>query len=172
MGQLNFHANFYGVFNLNVGVSHQSIFFSPMILEDNISFINLNFLVNKNATGGTHSIYIGLYSLSQSSLSLANSISGTLSVTAANYFPLTATSSSQNITPGNWWWGYLLSTNSVSNHFIFGANVINPANAFPGNFIGGLMTVTSSQLPSNIATSDLDITGLTEMVVPLFILTA
>lgn len=162
-----------------VSFSNGALSFVPFNIVDSISWINLNFLVRGAGPGGstrTVSISVGLYSLSGSTLSLANSISGTntnnLSGGNLKFISLTATSATQNITPGTWWLGFLASTSGQTNLSLFVQSQINPANAFPGGFIQGRMTVTTNAPPATYATSDLDITGNVAFTYPELILSA
>ena len=121
-------------------------------------------------------VSLGLYSLSGSTLSLANSVSGSLTLpTNANiqrYFALTDISAAQNITPGTWFMGIVM-TSGVSGTCQFaGAATVLPDNAFAGGFNGGGMTETTVALPASYATSDLDTTGANAMEIPLILLTA
>lgn len=171
--QLNFHANYKALIGgNNYVVSNGTLFFFPFVLLSSISLGILNF--KGSASSGTKTLSIGLYSLNGVSLSLANSLSGAFnsSITHNRYFSLTATSATQNITPGNWWWGFLLSTAGASNFSLEAQSSVNAGNAFPGSFIGGIMTASTNALPTNYATSDLDITGSDALTIPTIILSA
>ena len=173
MAQLNFHCNYpvlHGGFEN--AISNATLTFVPISPSDSISWATANIIAGNGGTG-TRSLSIGLYSLTGSTLSLANSISGSKDASfAVGYFSLTAISAAQNITPGNWWLGMMISTAGQSNFTIRGNNQINPANAFAGGFIQGRMTVSTSVLPSSYATSDLDTTGSDAFFTPIIILTA
>lgn len=171
MAQLNFWHNAIGALsNQNRAMSNGTLSFCPMILEDSISIGTLNLYIQQ-AANGTRTFSIGLYSLTGSTLSIINSWSQTYN-SRAYYFTCSNTSANQNITPGTWWLGLLVSTSGTSNAFIYGQTSINPANAFPGGFIGGRMSDSTNALPSSYATSDLDITGNDAMFVPFILLTA
>ena len=175
MSQLNFEQNFNflpgGQF---IRVSNGTISYIPFLVNDSISFLTMNIPVSNSSANMTHTFSIGLYSLTGSTLSLANSISGSLSRSnsARSYFSLVATSAVQNITPGNWWFGILISTGGNSVLDLIGQSTINPNNAFPVGFIGGRMTDSTAALPGSIATSALDITGNDAMNVPCIILSS
>mgnify|MGYP001565128131 CR=1 FL=1 len=178
MPQLNFEQNFNAIGNLGRAVSVGTLSFIPFSVRDSISFVTMNIGISYSGTntsqGQTYSI--GLYSLNASSLSLANSISGSTTATSGNilqYISMTATSATQNVTPGNWWFGILVSTtNGTSRLSLLGGGTVSPANAFPGSFIGGRMTDSTNALPSSIATSALDITGSDAMNIPMILLSA
>ena len=177
MAQLNFHINFAGEVNQRWQASNGTLSFFPFSPSDSISFGTLNIAISKSTSAATFTFSIGLYSLTGSSLSLANSISETFSNTnnGQQWVSLTAVSATQNITPGSWWLGLLISTGGDSRIYINGQSLINaigPENAFPGGFIGGRMTESTNALPSSYATSGLDITGGDATNVPIIILTA
>lgn len=126
----------------------------------------------KEGTNSTlkHTFSIGLYSLNGSTLSLANSASGTRTQNSFGYFTITATSATQNITPGTWWFGFLLSTTGSSGNSIYGQTGLPVGNAFPGGFMGGRMTESTGALPTAYSTSNLDTTGADSNQVPMIIL--
>lgn len=105
----------------------------------------------------------GLYSLNAGTLSLANSASGLWtfnSVAAIEWIAMTDISSTQNITPGTWYFAWLKSASGDGvNDLYYGNSSINPGNAIPGGFLMGRQTATTAAFPTAIATSDLDITG-------------
>ena len=172
MAQLNFHINIPVLHReSSSAMSNGTLRFIPICPSDSISIGTLN-IMNARAAG-TKTLSIGLYSLTGSTLSIANSWSATISGSLVqNYVSLTATSATQNITPGNWWLGMLISTSGTSNFSLVGQTIINPANAFPGGFVQGIMTDSTNALPSSYATSNLDITGNDAFMVPYIILTA
>ena len=181
MPQLNFFQNINSPnFDIFTSVNHGSLSFFGFNLGDSISFNTLNLPVNINNDGvntASSTYRIGLYSLNGSTLSLANSISGSSTFTDINnpvalYISMTATSATQNITPGTWYFGILVSTGGHSDGYIFGHDLINPGNAFPAGFIAGRMTASTTAMPGSIATSDLDITGSDAMQYPYILLTA
>jgi hypothetical protein len=179
MGQLNFAVNG-GLAAPNVfNFSNGTLYFFPVLLTDNLSLSIVNVLTDiAGVAGGTRtvSISIGIYSLTGSTLSLANSISGTRTGTVQggnpSYISLTAISAGTNLSAGNWWFGivYSSSGNNTARFRVFGS--ANAANAFPGSFIGGAMTATTNAPPSSVATSDLDIIGTEMIFQPVIILSA
>jgi hypothetical protein len=149
--------------------------FAPIIVPAYVTFSNLHiFLKNAISNEGTLSLSAGLYSLTGSTLTLLNSISGSQTYSAASVYPcngITDVSAAYNITPGNYWIGFLAKTSSESSISSLVANfyfVIN--NSFPGTFIGGIMTASTAALPASIETSKLDVLGTNELCVPSIIL--
>ena len=172
MAQLNFAQNFnYIPSEFNI-ISNGTLSFVPFELADSISLLTMNLGISNSSANITYTFSVGLYSLNGSSLSLANSLSASQSKSNSviGYFSMTATSAAQNITPGNWWFGILVSTGGNSSVALIGQTTVNPGNAFPGGFIGGRMTASTSALPTSYATSDLDVTGSDAMNIPMIIL--
>lgn len=183
MGQLNFAQNFNAIPPRVLEVSNNSLSFFPWNLYGSVSFVSLNIPIKSGISSGAgsvaHTLSIGLYSLTGSTLSLANSISLTDSssrtgnnISYEGYVKGTGTSATQNITPGTWWWGFVNSVTGSITLSLTGGFTNNPGNAFPGAFIGGRMTDSTNALPSSFATSDLDITGSDAMFTPFIILGA
>lgn len=110
-------------------------------------------------TAKTFTLSFGLYSLSGSTLSLANSasVSSNPGANALSWITL-ATSATQDITPGNWFFGLIFS--SSSNSLI---GILCPPSpgggafqsAYSGPFQWGQYNTSTSVLPASIATSDL-----------------
>ena len=175
MGQLNFEYNInYHPRGAARTISNGTISFIPFNIQDSISLLTLNIAGNGSSANRTLTLSFGLYSLNGISLIIANSLSASMSMdnNLAKFVSLTATSAAQNITPGTWFWGMLFSTGGNANFSIHGQVNVNPANAFAGGFIGGVMTDSTGALPTSIATSDLNITGLDAMFVPYILLNA
>lgn len=183
MPQLNFEYNLGALMNRfqEISVSSNnvgSVRLFPFLIHDSISWNTINIALRGSgaAGGGSLTLSIGLYSLNGSTLSLANSASQQLtgpSGGSEGYHSIVNTSATQNITPGTWWLGFNISNSNWNNVSYLGGNMtFGIGNAFPGSFIGGRMTVSSSVLPASVATSDLDITGNDAMFVPYIILSA
>lgn len=160
-----------------LGVTFNTLTFFPMNLQDSISLVNLNLAFSNASTDSTNgfTFKFGLYSLNGSTLSLANSISKTRSFSTGNqngFLSMSDTSATQNITPGTWFWGLVISSDSNSSLLLYNVEAsVGKQNAFPGGFIGGVMTDSTNALPSAYSTSDLDTTGTLEMATPYIILT-
>ncbi len=124
-----------------------------------ISF-NFPHLVISNSNGtGTVTVQLGLYSMNASTLSLANSASGTYTWSANTKTNLSlVTSAVSNIPPGEWFWGINLLSAGNSSFSVLCNTSLNLANAQPF-FVFGRATASTSIPPGSIATSVLDITG-------------
>lgn len=132
-----------------------------MEIPGSISFNTIAVIMSGSGAASENlSIYFGLYSLNASTvLSLANSASQatglTLNQTAFSWITL-ATSATQDITPGNWYFAIMSSTSLGANFsFVnnFGKADIT-ASAHSG-FARGIMSVSTNAMPSSIATSDM-----------------
>lgn len=105
---------------------------------------------------------IGLYSLNGGSLSLANSASTTVSTAAlsAAWVSLSI-STTQDITPGIWYLGFLSSSGGDSRAIIamnsIGASIED--GAVGGPFFRGRFSATTAALPTSMATSALSKEG-------------
>lgn len=127
-----------------------------------------------SALSGT--IQLGLYSLNVGTLSLANSASQSVGEGgSANSWYSMATSATQNITPGAWYFGINFFTGGIatdhSSASFFGNSSINPLDASPV-FLRGRMTVSTNAMPATLATSELDITGSDIIRQPYILITA
>lgn len=105
-------------------------------------------------------VSFGLYSLNGSSLSLANSASLSSSMTNGFLRWLTfQTSATQDITPGNWYFGMMSSTAGTGSFSLLVNNATNigiVSNViYNGNFVRGAFSATTTAFPASIATSDL-----------------
>ena len=173
MPQMLIAENQFAFFDTLRAVSDATVTFARFNVDDSVSFKTMNIAVSASATDNqTVSFSVGLYSLNGSTLSLTNSISRTIQITTTRgyFLSLTGTSATQNITPGTWWFGFLIRTGASLS--LRGASTVDPANAFPGSFIGGRMTVSTAALPGSYATSDLDVTGADAMFIPNIILSS
>ena len=139
MPQLNFVYNWPFINDNTQSVGNGTLKFAPFNVGDSISLLTINLLIQGSNANRTITCSLGLYSLTGSSLSIANSLSATSTMAnaVARFVSLTATSATQNITPGTWYWGLLFSTGGNANFSLFGNSSFAPANAFPGAFIGG-----------------------------------
>lgn len=180
--QLQFFENFPakdGVTTPGYAASLATLSIHAVNIPLSISLNNVVILQFRTATvASSHSItfHWGLYSLNGSTLSLANSASaqftGDPGVTQTKWFNFTSFSSTQNITPGPWYFALNLVT--FSNHAfgsIFANSSANPGNASPV-FVRGRMTASTTAMPASIATSALDITGSDASRQPYIIITA
>ena len=177
--QLQFFENFPGkIANTYVGFSHGTLSFHQVNIPISLSFNNVVALMSFSSAAGslfTGTLQFGLYSLNAGTLSLANSASANPTIiTVANSWISMATSATQNITPGPWYFGINLLT-GVGDHqsVSFMGNSSYPAlNAIPGGFLMGRATASTNAMPASIATSVLDITGSDATRQPYIIITA
>mgnify|MGYP001611182468 CR=1 FL=1 len=148
--------------------------FFPMNLGASIYWRTANLAFSATSANQTHTISMGLYSLSGNTLTLNNYFSGTFSKSNSGRFyqSMTDVSATSNLTPGTWFLGLFLLTGGASNISLRGAYSLDPQNAFPGAFIGGAMTVSTGALPNSYNTSDLDITGLDAISNPIIIISS
>lgn len=183
MPQLHFEQTLPNIGGQSTQVNNSSLSFFPIHIRDSISLLtlHLNGCIRFTTNGTfTQSATVGLYWLTGGTLSLENSISGSVQLSSGDagvrpfYLGLTATSKTQNIDPGTWWCGVLMHTvgHNSTNNGLYGAFTIAANNAFPGGFLAGRMTVGTAALPASYATSDLDITGTDAQFCPQIILTA
>ena len=121
-------------------------------------------------------VQMGLYSMTGSTLSLANSANAAINVSTNGISWVSlVTSATQNISPGNWYFAANILTSGVLPHTsasFFANSSINPGNADPSALMRGRMTASTNAMPASIATSDLDITGSDSNRQPYIILTA
>lgn len=152
--------------NIRGGDVYTNLVYSNAI----VSFHNLNvpgiipfgvpvcIISHGNATGSM-TVRLGLYSLDNGSLTLVNSAIGSTQWTVnTRCWVSMLTSSSQNVSPGQWYYGIAFYSAGNSSFSIYGNSSINIGNAEP-SLIMGRMTATSANMPLSIATSLLDITG-------------
>lgn len=165
----------------NFNISNATVSFVPFNIYESISWGTLNLHIGLQAqnfmSAGRLTALIGLYSKTGSTLTITNSVSGTYSFSnvaaGARYVSFTATSASQNLTPGTWFIGLHLSTTSSANMSLIGNSRASATdNAFPNDFVGGRMTVSTNALPASVATSDLDTTGVDAHSTPYMLITA
>ena len=183
MPQLSFLYNNWQIYDAGLSISDRTLSFFPFQIWDSISFKTLNIGCAADVSllfTASYGISLGLYSLNGSTLSLANSISGSTNLTSAGnntvvfYVSLTDVSATQNITPGTWWFGCLIQFSMVNatDAFMLGAFARSINNAFPGGFVAGRMTESTAALPNTVATSNLDITGADAFQQPFILLSS
>lgn len=173
MGQINFQANINCVGYSNIRGTNRTLYVNPFNVYESISLNTVHIPFRLSVTAQTLTLSLGLYSLSLGTLSLANSASATIRFTGAGniqYVPITAISATQNITPGTWYWGFVVNSSGSSQFTIQGGASIAPGNAFPGGFTGGRYTVSTLGLPASIPITDFDVTGIdAHYVIPIII---
>ena|SRR3990167_8435471 len=147
-------------------------------IQGSISFDNVALIKTIGNTANTVSISFGLYSLNGSSLSLANSASQTNTMQNGQSWVTLVTSATQDITPGDWFFGVVIETSSVNPSFIcnnVGNNTLR--RAYGGPFFRGWATASQTNMPASIATSDLGLEGsatgpLTSLIHPYILISA
>lgn len=126
-------------------------------MPGSLSFNQVAMLFSASGTTAkTATLSFGLYSLTGSTLSLANSASTSTAPTANTGLWITfSTSAAQDITPGDWFFAFMSSTSSNGNLSVV-AN-IHPTiqRSHGGPFFRGYYTVTTTAFPASIATSDM-----------------
>ena len=118
-------------------------------------------LGNTNGGIGTHTISLGLYTLNGSTLTLVNSASGTqvLNGNAVSWVSL-VTSVASTITPGQYYFGILVSIGTANSPQILAADGgVTATNTmilggYGGAFVRGCLSVSTSGMPASIATTD------------------
>lgn len=171
-------------------ISGGTMSFVPHNIFGSISLLTVNIpLVIRLSSAVTlsHTLSLGLYSLSGDNLTLLNSLVASSSygkTTSTNttistvFLSATATSATSNLTPGTWFWGLLFNESTSSSgtsgsalisEYFYGGDSIGYFNNFPV-FIGGRMSASTSSLPASYATSDLDTAGSDAMQNPYLIL--
>lgn len=171
--QIQFYQNFerYKI-NANVAYSNGRLSLHHVEIPLSLSFNNVVLLVS-NSGNGTRSFSFGLYSLNASSFSLANSASASWAPGAGAYSWISlATSATQNITPGQWWFAVNVRSSGSSSFSLGMQSSMNPANAIGNPPYVARMTVSTAAMPGSIATSALDITGSDAFRQPYVIITA
>ena len=180
--QLQFFENFPGHLGaVFAGFDDRLCSFQAVNIPLHISFNKIFYLASMSHTASqSHSrtVQFGLYSLNNGTLSLANSAGMTYTgshtnANGASWFSM-ATSATQNITPGTWYFGFNISSGggNSSNWRPYANSSINPANAIPGAFLMGRITAVTGALPVSYATSNLDITGADATRHPYIIITS
>lgn len=125
-----------------------------------LSFNNLAILLSRGHTSASVTYSFGLYSMNVGTLSLANSGS-MVETNGANgiSWRTLATSATQDITPGNWYFAMLKATAGNTSIAAWGYNGIGGATDtaydYAGSFVLGVYSVTTSGLPSAINTSEM-----------------
>ena len=170
--QLQFFENFPGHLGAaNIAYSNATLSIHAVNIPLSISFNNIIALLSES-NAGSATLHFGLYSLNGSTLSLANSASAAITMTNALSWRSFATSATQNISPGAWYFALNIISGGASSLSFYANSSIAPGNAIPGGFLMGRMTATTTAMPASIATSNLDITGSDAIRQPYIIITA
>lgn len=152
-------------------------------IPGSLSFNSLVVPISVGATiNHTYTISFGLYSISGSTLSLANSASYASNDFNNSFWKnITDISATQDITPGNWFFAYIItesSNNPRVNNIIF-QNATRDYSIdvnVGGPFVRGRYSVTTNGFPASIATSDMskieDSSATNPKAAPLLIISA
>ena len=152
----------------NIAWVNNTLSLVGVVLPGTISFNTVAMILNLSSTNSeqTISINFGLYSLNGSTLSLANSASYSTSLSSnqssVGFYATFATSATQNINPGNWYFG-LLPTGTNTGGAARAFNNSRPLTFSGGIYVGvlvrGYLSVSTNALPASIATSDVNKEG-------------
>lgn len=128
-------------------------------IPGSISFNNAAVLVS-GAGGGTMSISLGLYSLSGSTLSIANSASNSIAPSAGISWVSLVTSATQDITPGNWYFLVQTESGGANSNTLFVQAVVSLQSFGPigGPLIRGVYSTTNA-IAGSFNTSEFNIEG-------------
>lgn len=127
-----------------------------LVIPGSISFNNIAIIKSIDNSVHTFSALFGLYSLNGSTLSLANSASNSHTATGRNWMSL-VTSATQDISPGNWYFGLIMQTSSNAARIFKGyeGQAYPGIAAYAGIFVRGIYSVSTNALPSSINTTDM-----------------
>ena len=127
-------------------------------IPGSISFNNIALALSGSPVALTETISLsfGLYSLNNATLSIANSASNsfTFGATFRSWITL-ITSATQDITPGNWYFGFNFSgiSANIAKFAPIGYQMGLADGTYLGPFVQGVFSVTTGGLPASIATS-------------------
>lgn|SRR3990167_228218 len=137
-----------------LATSNTRLMIQYVYIPGSISFNTIAVMASQGHTSASGSFSFGLYSLSGSTLSLANSASGVQGGANGISYITLATSATQDITPGDWFLG--LVTSSSGNNSL--SLLLNPHGNDPvnGEYGGPLFrgVFNTEGLPASLATSD------------------
>ena len=162
MGQLNIFENIPSIHNVAFSaLPLSSLFIHGVYIPDNISFNTAAVLITTpSATFNNIFVYFGLYSLNGSTLSLANSGSVLRSGNVNIRWTTLITSATQNISAGNWYFGFFLSNtysnNGLGSILCWGNNQNISNGVYGGPFIRGVFSTTTNAMPASIHTSNMN----------------
>lgn len=142
-------------FNANTLMLHH------VYIPGSLSFNNAVMLLSQGHTSASATISFGLYSNNNSTLSLANSASASFNTDANGAYWLTLnTSAAQDISPGDWYLGFLQISGGNNSITLFIQTARTNAatmdgKPYGGPFFRGWLSASTDGLPSSIATTDL-----------------
>ena len=106
------------------------------------------------STAGSMTLQFGLYTKNDATLSLLNSASRAVTAAAGLSWLSMATSTTQNITPGGYYFAFNVLSSGASSISFLGNNSYGLPNN-PPVVVKGRMTVSTNAMPGSIATSDI-----------------
>lgn len=137
-----------------------SVFFNGVYIPGTLAFNTPALLLSQTNTSVSVYVSLGLYSRNGSTLSLANTASGSFNSTTNDLFWVSlATSATQNITPGNWYLAVYISNNpSNSNYSVVVNSGIGGAGnpVYGGVVVNGVQATTLGVMAATIHTSDVN----------------
>ena len=153
--------------------SNATISFNPIFVPHKVSFNVPAILVSvPGSTARTFSISLGLYSLTGSTLSLANSASQTITITSGISWVSFVTSATQAISTGQWYIGLGIRSAGTSNLSIAGFSSVGIGNNPTDVLLNARMTASSTAMPGSINTTALDLSGTDANRQPYVIISA
>jgi len=133
----------------------KSLYISNVYMPGSLSLNNIYILASAvGTTARSVSFSFGLYSISDGTLSLANSASRLLNFVNGFSWVTLATSATQDITPGNWYFAFLDSSSSQSYYYFRGGQLTHNL-THGGPPVYGVYSVSTGGLPSSIATNEI-----------------
>lgn len=176
MSRINIFHNFPDQVYQSVLLGNGRFYMHEFYVPGSISFNNVVFAISNNSAAHSITYSIGLYSLSGSTLSLANSAEGSFAGNGGFSWRTLATSAVQDITPGDWFLGFLYSTNGGggSVRVLVNSRANFSGGEYGGPFFGGVYSATTNVFPSSIDTTNMskgDGTG-NSLVFPHIIISA
>ena len=156
--RINIFENFPVAYNLvgqNVQVSiKNTLFLSQYYIPGSISLNTVAYLFSLG-TNAAITDQFALYSIDGSTLSLVNSASANVTQSGFRWRSFTSFSATSDITPGNWFLGFLESNTDGVAHILYKGNVQQFAGGTQGGpSIGGVYSVTTGAFPATIHTSE------------------
>lgn len=136
--------------NQDENATGRALHFQCVEIYDSISWNNVAMVVSGGSSDVTYNILVGLYSLTGSTLTLVNQATNTWQ-SGYSWVSL-VTSATSNITPGNWWLGWVYTRNSGRAISFWGNNSppsFNDGEIEP-DYIRGVFTANTAALPGSI----------------------
>lgn len=146
-----------------INIATRTFLAQYVYIPGSISFNNVAMQYScAGTTARTMSASFGLYTLNGATLSLMNSATATTQGTDGKQHWLTmVTSATQDITPGEYWFGFLFASagTATSQNLTYGNAAGIGGGKIGGPFVRGYMSVSTTQFPVSVATSDMSQVG-------------